>query len=332
MKYIFLIRFVLPFFLILSFSCSRSNEEKKDEAIHSAKIYLTKKKCDKAMETLLEVGIDIKHAKYMQALSSAYACKSDYLTTVFYGTNLERVASGSADSLIGSLTTFTTSEMTSPTDNNYVYLQNAIDTLIYAGGVTVPSVNERELVFTIGETLDINMQILYMILSQIGKFAYYYGNADPVLGLKGMGSEANGNSNNLTNGCFYDYDPIDPDIALIINTERIAESLGSCTSTATGHPQLVALPNANTVTRMCQGIILFNVFLDLILNIPLPDDVSELTDLTDTFQDVLAGVPGGIGNIITVKSQSECESTYSVGTETDKLQLYFYFIYERLFQ
>ncbi|MBF0207389.1 MAG: hypothetical protein HQK53_10920 [Oligoflexia bacterium] len=312
--------------------CSSSNQEKREVAVDTAKIYLTDRKCDDALSVLEDVGRDNKDAKYVQALASAYACRANYSTLVFYGTNLDKIKSD-LDHFFGSLTTFTTSLMIDPEDANYTNLQTAINLLLYAGDVLIPSSVERAKVFSSDDAGNINMQALYMVLTQLGKYIFYYGNADPQTGTKGGGSSSNGNPNQFSNGCIYEYNPSNPILALLMSAARATGELGSCTSNATGSPKLLALPNANTTKRMCQGIVLFNTLLDLVFNTVLPADSKALTNLRTTFEQLCSGGTYAqyVGDLCNVKIQSSCETNYATPPESDKLQAYFFLIFEKMF-
>ena len=61
------------FFLI---SCGSSPEEKVASAIDRAQTYLSKGRCDEALQELDEAQ-DLENAIYLQVLASAYACKAD---------------------------------------------------------------------------------------------------------------------------------------------------------------------------------------------------------------------------------------------------------------
>jgi hypothetical protein len=311
-------------------SCGKNDDQKKEDAILNAKYYLTSKNCQKAIDALEAVGRDSKHAKYVQTLASAYACRTGYSTPVFYGTNLPKL-SATSTAFFGSLTKFSTSSMTSPTDSSYVDLQTAIDILLYAGSISSPSSAGRLNVFSTAELQDINIQNLFMILTQLGKFMFYYGNADPTNGKKGTGSTSNGNTNNFSNGCFYNYDPSNATLLASMNAVRAAGTIGTCTTTATGHEKLLALPSVNTVKRMCQGIVLFNNMLDILSNTTLPVNGLDLNSVLSSFQSTCTSISGA-GDICTVKSQAACELDFAVSPQTDKLQLYFFNIFEALFQ
>ncbi len=325
--------FLLFLGLFFLASCATKEDEQEEslkEAIDTARIYLTKNKCDEAIKTLGAVEGASKNAEYLKALASSFACRSGYRTPTFYGTDLAKIGSTQSTFFSG-LATFTTSEMISPIDASFLDLQEAINILLYAGEVVVPSAAERIKVFSSIEASDINIYALYMILVQLGKYLYYYGNANPVTGEKGAGATANGNTNRLTNGCLYDYSPVDSDLATTIDAARSAEILGSCTATATGHVKLAALPNVTTVSRMCQGVVLFNQMLDLLSNITIPTSSGSLDSIGTLFTDVCSSI-SQTSEVCSVLSQSECEVNFSVSAaEADKLQAYFFIFFESNF-
>jgi hypothetical protein len=322
--------FVFVVFFIFLSACGQNDAEKVDRAIESAQIHLTNKDCTQAEEALNEVGMQTRHAKYLQTLASAYACYSDYRTTVFYGSNLSKITS-TLTTIFGSLTKFTTSPMSDPEDTSYIKLLQAINVLLYAGGITRSSATNRSAIFSSSELNDIHIQLIYFILTILGKYMFYYGNANPTAGVKGTGASSNGNTNGLTNGCFYNYNPSDAATLAAINAIRLAGTVGSCTNLAIGHVKMVALPNANTVKRMCQGVVLFNNFLDIVGNTSIPSSGQALNNLNSLLRTACSSV-SGISDLCQIKDQTTCETDYNSIPQTDKLEIYFFYIYETLFQ
>jgi hypothetical protein len=326
MKYFNLLFLIFTLFIL---SCSQSRSEKYEEAIDAAHFLLTKSKCQQSISLLESIGVNSLNAEYLQLLAASYACKSDFRTINFFADDLDKI-NGSSGAFFGSLSKLSTSPMDSPADSNFVNLQKAIDILLYAGGVDEPTSEQRAEIFESIDANNINMQNLYMLIVQLGKYLYYYGNADPVNGVKGTGSIANGNTNNLTNGCFYDYNPSDATVAAAINLARANGQAGSCNSTASGHERLVALPNSNTVKRMCQGIILFNSLLNIITNLDIPVKGKALAEVGDVFRTVCTQVPG-ISDLCALYNQEQCEADFANAPASDKLQIYFFFIFEKQF-
>ncbi|MDB9786888.1 hypothetical protein OAB57_02175 [Bacteriovoracaceae bacterium] len=285
--------------------------------------------CDSAITVLESAGRDLKNARYVIALATAYACKANYSSSTFYGTDLSRIV-GTEGGILGSLTKLTISEMTSPTDSTYVSLWTAIDTLVYSGGVSTPTVANRALIFSDIEADDINLFALYLVINQLGKYLYFYGNANPITGVKGGGAVANGNTNNLSNGCLYDYNPSDATLDAVITAARASGGVGSCTSSASGNDFLSQLPNTKTTKRLCEGVVLFNIFLDILVNISLPTDATQLTSAASELRAACSS-NSAVGELCSVYEQSQCEEEYATTVQSDKLQAYFFLVFETLF-
>ncbi|MEI8347434.1 MAG: hypothetical protein WCG27_08200, partial [Pseudomonadota bacterium] len=60
-------------FLLLAMTGCGSKEDKEENAILSANIYLTVKECQKAIDVLEDNGRNMRSANYVKALASAYA-------------------------------------------------------------------------------------------------------------------------------------------------------------------------------------------------------------------------------------------------------------------
>ncbi|MBF0367359.1 MAG: hypothetical protein HQK50_17420 [Oligoflexia bacterium] len=330
------ITFYATILLLISgiLGCGTSKKEKREIAVDTAKVYLTNTACADAISVLEDAGRDQKDAKYLQTLASAYACRGGYSALTFYGVNLPKI-SVTQEQIFGSLTMFSTSGMIDPEDADYNDLLLAINILAYAGDVSAPTVAARAEVFSANEAGDINLQNLYMLFTILGKYLFYYGNSDPSTGTKGGGTAANGNPNGFSNGCFYDYNPSNATLKALIDVARASGTLGSCTSTATGSPKLQALPNANTVKRMCQGVVLLNIFIDILSNTTLPDDsaMDSVGEVKSLFNALCSdGIYSAyVGDLCNMRSQISCETNYATAPESDKLEAYFFIMFETLF-
>ena len=105
---------------------------------------------------------------------------------------------------LGGTTIYSTSGATvsNPLENDTSFddLQTAINILLYAGNLsatTEPFATNRALKFSSDEAADMNSQLLFMELVQLGKYMRVYGNGNS-LGVKGAG-------NPLLNTCFTTY-------------------------------------------------------------------------------------------------------------------------------
>ncbi len=336
------------FVLISLTSCSELTEnEVTDDIVFSANSYLSDGDCQKAIDLLEAYGRKPKHAGYISTLASAYACRASFSEPVFYADNLPNIGASVGTTFLSPLVRFTSSQMIGPSDASFADLQTAIDIILYSGDIASPSHVNRVVVFGEGEANDLNMQLLYMLLTQMGKYAFYYGNANPTNGTKGNGSSLNGNPNNNSNECFITYTQTN-----IVNLIQGLPYVGACIDTATddGHPQLS--PNSVSidvfVKRSCQGLVLFNNFTDVILNLELPSSFGNIGTLkTDvsTFFNLLCGTTlsamGADGTLLCqTRSQAECETNWGNNTNatpnstagSNALQIYLGTVWEGLFQ
>ena len=137
---------LIPFFLF--FGCGSSEDDKVKFAITEAEIHLNTFNCSEALKVLEEIGAQNKNHRYLQTLASAYACKSGFKETSLF-TNLGNVQAGGT--LLGQFTKFSSaSTMTSTDDIDYLNMLTAINTLLYAGGLSTsnnPSTASRASVF-----------------------------------------------------------------------------------------------------------------------------------------------------------------------------------------
>ncbi len=325
---------LLPFFILISCSSSTS----VDDSIYEAKVYLSDKKCDLALAALSGITAP-KNGRYLQTLASAYACKAGFSEITFFTTDIEKFGNPSP---FGGTTLFSTSSsMDAPDNASYVNLQKAIDTLLYAGGISKidedPTAAARAALLASDEAKDINAQLMYLILAQLGKYLSYYGNSSDV-GYKGGGSE--------TNACLYNYDgtinvtynlDIDGDnsvdtgtmtLDLLIAALGLTGATGSCDDVGKGHADL------NSVARLCQGAVLMNSFLDIFPAVIASmdgdkfDSFSTIDSLiTEVKQYVTA--PIGFADAFVIYNQTQCEADYEADTEG--LEVYFVFLFETLF-
>jgi hypothetical protein len=329
-KLTFLI-FLLLLLLLLVSGCSQTTEEEVAEAVLSANIYLSSRKCDKAISVLEEVGRQTGNASYLKTLASAYACAGGFNELTFFGSDLALIGTPTP---FGGPSTFSTRTMTAADDSQYESLQEAINILLYAGGIATtknPSGDLRATYFNDQDAKDINVQLMYMILAQYGRFLYYYGNTSSV-GAKGEGAQG-------TNTCFFDYDN-----ALTYNAgantmgdylDGLEAGGNKCGSAGSGHSDFN--PAATKVARLCQGVVLFNNFLDVLPHFidaftgSGVDDFSALSTIqtaVNGYSTVLVAAKSGTENVVAVKSQARCESENSATDEY--LQFYYAFFYEVL--
>ncbi len=309
-------------------SCGQGPEDKRRDAILAANFYLTTKQCDSAIRVLEEAGRDNLNATYLRILSSAYACKGNFDAVRLFADDLALFASPAP---IGGSTRFSTSgDMTTPTDVEYTNMLEAINLLLYAGGIatdTEPVTASRAGIFNSVDAAEINMQLVYMLMAQIGRFLKYYGDASTT-GVKGGGV--------LANTCFINYDNVD--LAGVGNMETYlttAGVTGSCTSLASGN-SLLGAPGSYNLARMCQGVVLinqfFNIFPAVLTTISGTDFpwITNIETIITTAKNALEiALPGTLART-NVLSQANCETLNAADDRF--IQVYYAFMMETLFQ
>ncbi len=312
-------------FLSLVGCGKQTKDEKRDEAILSARISLTQGKCQEAIDTLESVGRDWVNADYLTTLSSAYSCRAGFSQIVFFATDVSKVDSSN---IFGSFSTFTTSEADKNPDSDPKYSDNqtGLDLLLYAGNITSPSHAGRANYFAARDLGNISSQGIYLVAAQLGKFVKYYANVNSA-GRKGLGGGPN--------TCYYTYTDVTALAAVLyLNTNTSNDTCDAGSPLGHSDLDINVETQADVKRRMCRGVILFNNFIDLFLGTTLSAS-SELTQLKNIEDDIesyisncTVGGTGGIniGALCNVRSQSACESTATI----QNLEIYFAAIFESL--
>lgn len=326
-------KLILLILIIFVFSsCGKSTEQKVADAILSATISLSKNDCQPAIDTLEGIGRQNKNARYLKTLASAYACRSGYNTSTFFASDFPDTATPAP---LGGTATYSTSSGTFQVpleyDPDFVDLQTAIDILLYAGGIastTEPTATERTKYFSTSELGDLNSQLLYMQLVQLGRIIKVYGNASAV-GVKGGGS--------FGNVCFSDYSNVN-----LANTvdEVLAALPGACTTmnaVGQGHSQIKSSVTAATrKRRMCHGVTLLNGFLDSLTAVisSASGDLSTVGTAAKAAADaaklVLTGAYVGIGSVTSTMNQTLCEDNAIVPVA--EIEAYYAIMFETMIQ
>lgn len=338
-----ILRFLVCLLVITGLSaCGADDEQKVDDAIDIALSYLTTGDCQRAIDVLEDVGRKSENYRYVKTLATSYACRGGYLTTKFFESDLAKMTSGAASFFKG-FTQFSTSSSMDATDNpDYEDIQEAIDILLYAGGIASnknPTSSRRLSYFSAEQVSNMNMLLLFLSMVQLGKYVYFYGSTDTT-GVKG------GAAANYT--CFLNYtgNAGAGSISLVGGVADLEDYLaangGACgsagtdvTATDQGNPFLGAEGNLN-VTRMCQGVVLLNTFFDSLGNVVDQLSGSSFGELggtqtlIDTLRTAILTAYPATADALIAQSQSLCESVYD--GDTDALEVYFAFFFEGLFQ
>tara|TARA_B100001971_G_scaffold215192_1_gene259873 strand:- start:126339 stop:127307 length:969 start_codon:yes stop_codon:yes gene_type:complete len=312
---------LLIFTSLFLFSCAKPDELVCQEAKEEAKYHLTKENCSKAFSALSNAcGSD--DSEYIALQASAYGCRANYSELDLFDLDIDNINSSS---LLSSLASLSSSNETQADSTEFVALQSAIQTILTATSGN-PSANTRKTEFGTDNGDDLNFQALFMITVQLGKYFAYYGNADN-LGNKGSGS--------LGNTCIYSYTNADA-IDWITST---APDTGTCVNAtgSEGSDDLEApVTSTEVTTRLCEGIILFNNFMDILGNVDLTDSIYGDLSSVKTAVDALyttaiaaentAYSTATISTVKDIRLQSDCEAL-----TTEQIEKYFAIFFESIY-
>lgn len=303
------------FILFVLTSCAQKPEEKTAEAIDVALSHLSSGECDAALEVLRDAS-DSTNAVYIQVLASAYSCKANYDEVDFISNDLSGLSTGTPAAIMKSIASLRLSPETLVDSVEYVAVRTAINTIL--GTTTTVTHDARVTKFGARKAGDLSVQALMLNVVNLGKFLNFYGNADTD-GDKGQGAN--------TNSCFINY--TDPRAQTLI-TNGVG---GVCNSNTDGHPDLsfaaANLPNAKR--RLCEGLMLVTNVLDILDNLDLSGS-SELAKLEDISAQVntfkTAAVAAGLGTLINMTSQSECETAMNTASNLNDMEYLYSLVFE----
>lgn len=312
-RFVKLFNILVIFILIIG--CGKKNSQLTTEAIDVALTHLSKEECDEALKVLLKLDGEEENPIYIQVLASAYACKADYKEINFLEDDLTTLTTTSAVTIMTSLTKMTMSSQTVADSDDYVSILKGINTLLGATYGT-PGQLARNQKFGIRRASYLGIQALLLQLVNFGKFLHFYGNVDNT-GSKGQGGN--------TNTCFLNYTHLDA--AFLIN----AGLGGICNTTNDGHPDL-DLSSSDGKRRACEGVVLVANIIDIIDNLELGEnnDLKVLEDFSEEinlFLDIAE--QDGLGQFVTMTSQSDCETALNTPSNLDDLQTYYVLIFEK---
>ena len=312
--------------LLLLFSCGRSTEN-ADNAVWTAQMRLENKDCTGALDALN--GLDRPYdAIFLQTKAAAYACLAGFDIPTFFENEVPKL---SAMTAFNGTTLFSSSHMTDADDEDYLNLQQAIDTLLYAGGIssdTNPTPALRQSRFSDAQIGDMHGMLIYLLLANLGKYFAYYGNTD-VSGTKGLGDGPN--------TCLYNYDTsiaIEGDWSslspLLPSSVTLGQFLGAgITGSCTGTNGL-----ALNTAQMCQGVVLVNNFIEIFSAVIArlgTDDWDKIKIIKNAIMSVRGLITSpDMTEVENMLSQEKCETTFA--TDNTALQVYFAVYLETLLQ
>ncbi len=313
-----LIAFII---LVVASGCGKPDDStERQMAVEESYILMSRGDCQGAINKLTSVPPSDTDAKYLQAKALAYACRAGYSTVKLFGTDIDKFAT--APSFINGLALFSTSSLRDELDDKqFNDMQTAIDTLLYAGGLSStqqPSSSKRGEVFGTEDLGEIDALLTYMILVQLGMYFQYYGNID-VTGTKGAGAG--------TNDCLISYNNAAVDAFLDGNVNT-----GSCNNAADiGHPDMMDGAEAD-ISRACRGIVLFNQLFDVfggvisaagsdLLGGGWTDDIEAAKDA------LLVAAPG-----LSILSELNYDQCVADAANDDEIEAFFAYVFETAFK
>lgn len=242
--------------LFLSFSCSRNDREEFEISLQHIRDLLTERRCDDALEfidTLDKFKDRSTNPEFLSLQASAFACKGNYDDFRFFEESLSLMDGLTDSNMLYSLAAFYNAQ-DAPDSSFYQNLARAINTLLYPGKTErVSHLSRREL---FGERIahNVNSQILYMLLAQLGRYGRYYGN----MGLSGDDFVKGAGSG--SNSCFTDYTTAPSQAA----RSTLIPGSNPCSSDSDGHPDMQA-GAPNRIAIMCEGIVMMNNLFEIIV-------------------------------------------------------------------
>jgi hypothetical protein len=325
--------------ILLLFLLSCGPENPADADVYNAMNDLSNKDCQSAIDTLSKYSNERSNIPVMETLAASYACRANYNTPDFVTLDVPIIGD---PMVLGGFTRFVNaSSMDAPDNDGFTDMYTAIQTLLFAGGISLnkdPTLERREGAMNETQAAKINSFLAYTLMDEMGRYLYYYGNSSSTGG-KGSGTQ------NPPNPCIVNYtnikfrNPVDGynDIKKYLKGIKP----GSCTDIAGsggmfGHPKLGDDLAGFQTERMCQGVIIFNNFYEVIPTVLSAlafstsfSNVSNIMAALDQAKDNLEeALPLGstLNDILNLKN---CYSEYA--SDSDNLQIYFTLIYETLF-
>ena len=275
-----------------------------------------------------EIGRRNTHARYLKTLSSAYSCRADFDIPTYFQNDLPLIGSPAG---LGGFTRFSSSpDMDTPDSGKYGDLLTAINILLYAGGLPLdkdPTIAKRAEVFSPGDLGDIHAQLMYMLMAELGRFLYFYGNSSLATGVKGSGIQGN--------TCLMDYENVALDVGVDIQTSLGLGLTGACVDRTSGHADMTPI----NISRLCEGVVLFNnllVILPAVINSITVDDfdnfdaLKTIQTLIEAAKIVLTTAKPETATLTNVLSQAKCATDNEA--DDDFIQVYYALYLEKLLQ
>lgn len=253
-------------FAIILFSCGKSPEEEAISAKRLAAHYLSKGECSKALSALNDISTSSDDSVYFSLKASVYECRANYRQLETVLSNLDTLDADTTN-LFKTLASFQSAqEVSAPDDDQYVNILKAIE--VISNSTSERGSVQRVAKFGTNGGSDLNYQLLLLTTIGLGKYFGAYGNIDST-GSKGAGGGG------VVCLAQYNY-------SNVITSYLDSLANDSCEGATQGVGQTsIAIADPDYIRRLCEGIVLYNNFEDLLLNLRLPTNTSELGNLVD---------------------------------------------------
>jgi len=302
---------------VLAIGCSQTKDQQVDQAIDRALSYLSDNRCDSAIGVLTDAGLQLQNGVYLQVLASAYGCKAGFDEVKYLSEDLATLNTNS-NQIFGSLASRNYSLETAADSSKYTNVLTGINFLINSDGGTKPSQVNRDSVYGVRQSGDMAVQTLLLTIVNFGKFLHYYGNVNNA-GVKGSGSGSN--------TCFLNY--TDPRAQTAISLGNS----GACTTNNSGHPDLSFAPAnlSKAKRRVCEAVVYIANLFDILDHVDLSTSstLSKLEDVSTSIDSYrTAANAAGLGAILDLTSQSDCETYLNTPANFNDMEYFFALVFE----
>jgi len=285
-------------FIIFFVSCAKTPEQEIISAKKEALYFLTEGDCSSAKNALDAISPDSDDAVFYSIYASVYQCFGE-LKQLDIITDLSTLVTPAQATLWSTFAAFDLAQVEVAADStSYTNTMLAINKLLTAGGGAQPSAVNRKAVFGTAPAGDMDLQALLLITVEFGKFLKYYGQADAT-GAKGAAIPG-------VAGCLAEYTDL--------TAETAAETSAACSDAGNESTTEMKTANADYIRRLCEGVILFNNFQDILSNLTFSSNSSELAGLSD-----VGAVLTTLESLVTsdVPAQSYVDITGQVACEAE---------------
>lgn len=295
--------------MFLFFVSCGTKEQKSNDAVFMANIYLTKNQCDLASNELTKVDPEYYNFYYYQALASAKACKASYSVLNFINEIDDFTTTSSFFNFLAGLGSSNETLVTSP---NFAHLTSAINSILFLNGVANPRFSDRlDVITNRSQAEELSLQALLMIFVYMGKWLALYGDTDDV-GVKGTSVL-----------CLLAYPTEASSFLNVAERTALLGAAGTCLPASAASSPLLPFGTDSTRNSLCNFIVYFNHIRDLTSNITLSGHTS-MGDLSNAFDDMEDYIQAaevafpGISSVITFYDVESCNTYYDSNNTAKK--------------